>query len=83
MSKRYYNSHALVDLTISAVFDPPLKDGKFSGGKPPKVLEPILVISVPTVIHKSSGQRFNLASVKQLDGFSCLQGRALVLVDSF
>lgn len=57
VSKRYYNSHAFVDLTVSAVFDPPLMDGKCAGGKPPRVLDPVVIISVPTVISKSPGDR--------------------------
>ncbi|BDA47143.1 Xanthine dehydrogenase/oxidase [Coccomyxa sp. Obi] len=52
VSKRYYNAHALVDVTISVKFKPPLMDGKFPGGVHPLVQDPKIVVSMPTVIHK-------------------------------
>ena len=53
VSKRYYNAHALVDVTIALEFKPPLMDGKFAEGVHPLVQDPKIVVSVPTIIHKA------------------------------
>ncbi|EIE21740.1 molybdenum cofactor-binding domain-containing protein [Coccomyxa subellipsoidea C-169] len=55
VSKRYYNAHALVDVTLSVVFEPPLMEGKFPDGVHPLVKHPKIIVSVPTVIHKGAG----------------------------
>ena len=52
VSKRYYNAHALVDVTLSVVFEPPLMEGKFPDGVHPLVKHPKIIVSVPIVIHK-------------------------------
>lgn len=52
VSRRYYNSHALVDVTLSAVFDPPLKDGKLAENA--KVRSPRIVVSSPVTISKGA-----------------------------
>jgi hypothetical protein len=54
VSKRYYNAHALVDVTLSVVFEPPLMDGRFPDGVHPLIKDPKIVVSVPTVIHKGA-----------------------------
>ena len=50
LAKRYVNAHALVDLCVSAVFDPPL--GSSGPASTKKVQEACIVISTPTVIEK-------------------------------
>lgn len=50
VSKRYYNAHAYVDVTMSVVFEPPLMDGKFPDGVHPLVKQPRIVASVPTIL---------------------------------
>ena len=54
VSKRYYNAHALVDVTLSAVFEPPLMDGRFPDGVHPLIKDPKIIFSVPTLIHKGA-----------------------------
>ena len=48
VSRRYYNAHALVDVTLSAVFDPPLEDGAPARGA--RIRQPRFVISTPVTI---------------------------------
>lgn len=50
LAKRYVNAHALVDLCVSAVFDPPRGGSGPASSK--KVQEACIVISTPTVIEK-------------------------------
>ena len=52
LAKRYVNAHALVDLCLSAVFDPTLGSSKSASTK--KVQEACIVISTPTVIEKGA-----------------------------
>ena len=52
VSRRYYNAHALVDVTVSAVFDPPLQQGEPESNT--KITEAKIVVSTPTVIGKGA-----------------------------
>ena len=52
VSRRYYNSHALVDVTLSAVFDPPLREGAPSCDT--RVRQPRIVVSTPTTIRQGA-----------------------------
>ena len=52
LAKRYVNAHALVDLSLSAIFDPPLGSGGSVSTK--TVQEPCIIISTPTVIEKGT-----------------------------
>ena len=52
LAKRYVNAHALVDLCLSAVFDPPL--GSSGPASTKTVQEVCIVISTPTVIEKGA-----------------------------
>ena len=52
LAKRCVNAHALVDLCLSAVFDPPL--GSSGPASTKTVQEACIVISTPTVIEKGA-----------------------------
>jgi hypothetical protein len=52
VSRRYYNSHALVDVVLAAEFDPPLREGVPSRGT--RVRQPRIVVSTPTTISKGA-----------------------------
>lgn len=50
LAKRYVNAHALVDMCVSVVLDPPRANGASASSQ--KVLEACIIVSMPTVIEK-------------------------------
>ena len=50
LAKRYANAHALVDVAVSLVLDPPERNG----AKAQKVVDTCIVIGMPTVIEKGA-----------------------------
>ncbi len=48
LAKRYVNAHALVDVCLSLVLDPP----QCNGASAQKIVNACIVISTPTIIEK-------------------------------
>ena len=49
LAKRYYNAHALVDLSVSATLDQTVDNGSAQ-----KVEDVCIIISMPTVVEKGA-----------------------------